>query len=77
MEIKKIFKKPLIGKEFIVRGWIRKHRKQKEIGFIEISDGTCFKYLQVVYDLETKDFLKIQKIKFGSSIEVKGVLQKS
>ena len=31
--------------------------EQKEIGFIDLSDGTCFKKLQIVYDHETKDFV--------------------
>ena len=42
MEIKEIYDlyEKYIDKEICVSGWIRKHRKQKEIGFIEISDGT-------------------------------------
>ena len=77
MEIKKIYEEKPIGKEISVKGWIRKHRKQKEIGFIELSDGTCFKKIQVVYDSKLSDFEEMQKIKFGSSIEVIGVLEKS
>ena len=77
MEIKEIFKKKeLIEKEIEVKGWIRKHRKQKEIGFIDVSDGTTIKQLQVVYDKTLKDFDSIQKIRFGSSIKVKGILKK-
>ena len=43
MEIKEIYDlyKDYLEKEIVVKGWIRKHRKQKEIGFIDISDGTC------------------------------------
>ncbi len=77
MEIKKVFDKTLIGKEITIEGWIKKHRKQKEIGFIEVSDGTCFKTIQVVYDKTTLDFDKIQKTSFASSIEVKGILKTS
>ena len=78
MEIKEIFKKEklLIDKEIEVKGWIRKHRKQKEIGFIDLSDGTTIKQLQLIYDKELKDFDEIQKIHFGSSIKVKGILVK-
>ena len=77
MEIKEIYDlyKDYLDKEIVVKGWIRKHRKQKEMGFIDISDGTCFKKLQVVYDKELADFDMIQKIHFGSSIEIKGILQ--
>ena len=78
MEIKEVFKKEkeLIKKEIEVKGWIRKHRKQKEISFIDLSDGTTIKQLQIVYDKDLKDFESIQKIHFGSSIKVKGVLKK-
>lgn len=77
MEIKEIYDlyNDYLDKEITVKGWIRKHRKQKEIGFIDISDGTCFKNLQVVYDKNLSDFDLIQKIHFGSSIEVKGILK--
>ena len=76
MDIKKIFDsyEELLGKDIEVKGWIRKHRKQKEIGFIDLSDGTCFKKLQIIYDKSTKDFEKISKIHFGSSVKVNGLL---
>ena len=69
--------KELIGKEIKVHGWIRNHRPQKEFGFIDFSDGTCFKHLQIVYDKELKDFEDIISFKNGSSIEATGILQKS
>ena len=78
MEIKEIYDLSEIysDKEVSVSGWIRKHRKQKEIGFIEISDGTCFKTLQIVYDEKTKDFEDMKKIHFGACIKVSGKLVK-
>lgn len=66
-----------IGKEIIVKGWIRRHRKQKEFGFIDFSDGTCFKHMQVVYDKNTQDFDCIDALKHGSSICVIGTVVKS
>ena len=73
MEIKEIYDlyKDYLDKEIVVKGWIRKHRKQKKIGFIDISDGTCFKKLQVVYGKDLSDFDIIQKIHFGSAVEVR------
>ena len=76
-DIKDIFENDFIGKEVIVEGWVRNHRKQKEFGFIDFSDGTCFKHLQVVYDNSLDSFDEITKIKNGSSIEVKGIVVKS
>ena len=79
MDIKQIYEqiKELEGKEIEVKGWIRNHRKQKEFGFIDFSDGTCFKHIQIVYDNKIKEFEEIQKIHIGSAIEVTGNLVKS
>lgn len=51
MEIKRIYEdgEKLLGKEISSKGWIRKHRKQKGVGFIELSNCTCFQKIQVVY----------------------------
>lgn len=77
MEIKEIYdySEKHIGEEVVIKGWIRRHRKQKEIGFIDISDGTCFKMIQLVYEKKLKGFERIQKIRIGSAIEVKGILK--
>lgn len=66
-----------LEKEIEIQGWIRRHRKQKEFGFIDFSDGTCFKHIQIVYDKETKDFDKIDALKHGSAIRVLGTVVKS
>ena len=62
-----------VGKDIVLEGWIRNHRKQKEFGFLDFSDGTNFKTLQVVYD-NTANFDEIIKMRVGSSIRVKGKL---
>ena len=67
----------LIGADICVSGWIRSHRDSKELGFIELSDGTSMKRLQVVYDKDTENFEEIGSIPFGSSIEVQGILVQS
>ena len=79
MEIKYIIDnyKKLIDKEVEVSGWIRNHRPQKEFGFIDFSDGTCFKHLQIVYDNTLKNFNDVAKLLVGSSIKVTGALVKS
>ena len=79
MTLKEVFDKQekLVDKKIELNGWVRNHRKQKEFGFIDFSDGTCFKHLQIVYDNKLKEFDDIQKIRVGSSINVKGKLVKS
>ena len=66
-----------VDKEIKIKGWIRNHRPQKEFGFIDFSDGTSFKHLQVVYTSDLSDFDKIVKLHNGSSIEVMGDFVKS
>ena len=79
IDVKEIYDdlKKYIDKEVKIEGWVRNHRKQKEFGFIDFSDGTCFKNIQLVYDNSLKDFDEIQKIKIGSSLEVVGMVIKS
>ena len=42
MDVKELLKdaKKYEGKEITLQGWVRNHRKQKEFGFIDFSDGT-------------------------------------
>lgn len=79
MDLKELYDKlkDYMGKEIILKGWIRNHRKQKEFGFIDFSDGTCFKHIQIVYDNTLEDFDEIQKYHIGSTIEVRGIPIKS
>ena len=73
MDLKDLIK--LESGEVEVCAWVRNHRKQKEMGFIDIYDGTSFGVVQVVYDNNLPNFEEIQKIAVGSSIKVKGNLQ--
>ena len=74
IDLKELFKEieKYVDKEITVKGWIRRHRKQKEFGFIDFSDGTCFKHVQLVYDNKLTDFDSIQKYHIGSAITVRG-----
>ncbi len=79
LDVKEIYEcmESYIGKDVTLQGWIRNHRKQKEFGFIDFSDGTCFKHIQLVYDNKLDDFLEIQKFHNGSAITVTGEVIKS
>lgn len=69
--------KDYVNKEVKLSGWIRNHRKQKEFGFIDFSDGTCQKHLQLVYNNELDNFEDIQKIHIGAAITVIGTIIES
>ncbi len=66
-----------MNKEVTLQGWIRNHRKQKEFGFIDFADGTCFEHVQLVYDDKLKEFDEIQKYRVGCAITVVGKVIKS
>ena len=79
MDLKKYYENitEYLDKEVILEGWIRNHRKQKEFGFIDFYDGTCFNSIQIVYDNKLPNFDFISKLRVGSAIKVVGVLSKS
>ena len=77
LDIKDLYKENYIDKDITISGWIRNHRKQAHFGFIDLSDGTYFKNLQVVYDDKLDNFEEISKLKLGSAITVTGRLIKS
>ena len=79
LDVKELYEKisDYLDKEVTLQGWIRNHRKQKEFGFIDFSDGTYFKHVQLVYENDLKDFEEIQKYHIGSAITVTGNVIKS
>ncbi len=76
MDLKDLFKnaKELENQEIELDGWVRNHRRQKDFGFIDFSDGTCFSHLQIVYDTTLSNFNEISKVLVGSALHIKGVL---
>lgn len=77
MDLKDVFKKDVLGNTITVEGWIRNHRKQKDFGFIDFSDGTTQQHLQIVYDNSLYNFEDIQKMLVGCAISVTGEVVKS
>ena len=62
----------LQGQEVCLQGWIRNHRRQKNIGFIDFYDGTCFKNPQVVYDNTLADYDTVSALHIGAAVTVVG-----
>ena len=69
--------KKYMNKDIELQGWIRNHRKQKEFGFIDFADGTCFEHVQLVYDNKLSEFDEIQKYRVGCAITILGTVIKS
>ena len=63
------------GETVTVCGWAKTVRDSKNIGFIELSDGSCFSSLQVVFEAQKlENYKEIAKAGVGTSLRVKGVV---
>lgn len=76
MDLRELYakKSEFIGKTVSLHGWVRNHRKQKNIGFIDFFDGTCFNSIQLVYDDSNPEFSKISTTHIGAAIEAEGIV---
>lgn len=76
MELAALFKStPAAGTKITVAGWARTVRDSKNIGFIELNDGSCFKNLQVVFELEKlENYRAVAKCGVGTAFVVTGTL---
>lgn len=77
ISISEIYKKPesFSDKEVVVAGWVKTIRASNKFGFIELSDGSCFKPLQIVFESDKiSNYTDISKQNVSASLVVKGVL---
>ena len=73
-EIAALFRQtPPDGTPVTVCGWARTVRDSKNIGFLELSDGSCFKNLQVVFEAaKLENYKEVAKAGVGTSVRVRG-----
>ena len=63
------------GQAVTVCGWARSIRDMKKFGFVQLNDGSCFKNLQVVLELDTLDnYKEITKQNVGCALIVEGTV---
>jgi asparaginyl-tRNA synthetase len=68
-------KELITEEELCFEGWIKTNRDNGSIGFIELTDGTCFKTLQLVYNKENlTDYDTVAKYLTGCGIKAIGKL---
>ncbi len=60
--------------EVQVSGWVRTRRDAKAFSFLEISDGTCVRTLQIVADAGIPGYAEMPLLTTGSSVQVQGRL---
>ena len=76
IQIAELYKNtPENGAELTVSGWIKTVRGSKSFGFMELSDGSGFKGVQIVFEEDKVDnFKELSKLGAGSAVTVKGSL---
>jgi asparaginyl-tRNA synthetase len=59
------------------RGWVKTRRDSKGVRFIQLSDGSCFRDLQVVFSSEGFKEADLAAVTTGACVEVEGELSAS
>ena len=55
-----------------IQGWVRTNRSNKNVGFIELNDGTYFRNVQLVYTNELENFEEVSHYLTGTALTVVG-----
>jgi asparaginyl-tRNA synthetase len=63
--------------KIILKGWVRTNKKQSELNFIDIHDGSMHKGIQIVVKKDIDGFDVAQKLTSGCSISVVGTFVQS
>ncbi len=73
-KIKEVLSAGQIGRQVVVKGWVRTRRESKNVNFIALNDGSTIHNLQIVAEVEKfgEDFLK--DINTSASLAVTGEL---
>jgi len=76
--IKELFNSHPDGQSVKVRGWVRTKREMKNLVFVEVNDGSCFKNIQCTFDsaagLEAGTGIALVELGTGASVEIAGKL---
>jgi len=76
-KIKQLLTGSNVGKDVLVKGWVRTKRDNKNIVFIALNDGSTIKNIQIVADPSRFEEKLMRDVTTGSCIAVKGKLVES
>jgi asparaginyl-tRNA synthetase len=65
------------GKEFIIEGWVRTRRGNKNVNFIALNDGSIIHNIQIVVDVPLFGEEAFKNVTTGACLKVKGILVQS
>lgn len=68
----------LIGKEVIIKGWVRTIRNQKTFAFVEVNDGSTLSNFQIILTPEMAAYEELlSQLSTGCSVSAKGIIAES
>jgi asparaginyl-tRNA synthetase len=78
IQVKDLLANGVVGRPIKIHGWIKTKRDSKTFSFIELTDGSCLKGIQIIVDntLENYDS-DIKNLGLGSSVTVQGEIKAS
>ena len=76
-KIKDIFGQEQAGGEVLVQGWVKTKRSSKTVTFLQVSDGSTLRDLQVVLDETLPDYHLVDSLSTGCSVSLEGSLVNS
>jgi asparaginyl-tRNA synthetase len=62
------------GRRVTARGWVKTRRDSKGVHFVQLSDNSCFKDLQIVIDAGSIPATELELVTTGACVEVDGEL---
>lgn len=75
--IKQLLKMTEIDSQICVSGWVRTIRKQQELSFLTINDGSMHESIQIILSKDLENYDKLQHLTSGCSVEIHGKFIKS
>ena len=72
-----LLEKSEIGRNVIVKGWVRTRRDSKSVCFIALNDGSTIKNVQAVVEIDKIESEILRKITTGACVSVRGKIVES
>ncbi|MCL2319665.1 MAG: asparagine--tRNA ligase, partial [Treponema sp.] len=72
--IKDLLNSPPDGRDICVRGWVRTRREMKNLVFVEVNDGSCFRNIQCTFDtagkVDSATVKALADLSTGAAVEI-------
>ena len=72
--IKELLNRESAGGQVLVQGWVKTKRSSKTVTFLQVSDGSTLRDLQVVVDETLPDYHLVDSLGTGCSVSLEGTL---